>query len=347
LGGPRHPGPGPDRLALFDALFSTAFRDLGTVPSAKSLGGEESTVAEAGVGTLDLVAAERANETGESASAAEALAVKRFAPRDDSDRLRIMRRRLARLAPHRRGHRHVTDVSGTQLDLRRSLARMVRAGALDSALAWTARQQIPRRVLLLIDISGSMKSHTENHMRFAHAVTQALPFVETFAFGTRLTRLTKALGSKDIARALDAVAPAVADWDGGTRIADSIGAFLSARRYSRSSRGALILVLSDGLERGNAALVVRAVRRLAARSWRLAWLTPLAAAPDFRPETEALAAILGIVDHLGDGSGIAALSDFIETSARLGLKRPAPGRSGDSTYGNSSHRRASSYLAAG
>ena len=112
--------------------------------------------------------------------------------------------------------------------------------------------------------------------------------------------------------------PSVADWDGGTRIAESLAAFLAVPRFSRASRGALVVVLSDGLERGDAVPMAHAVRRLAARSWRLAWLTPLAADPAFRPETAALQAILPIVDYLGDGSGIGPLCDFLERSASLG-----------------------------
>jgi uncharacterized protein with von Willebrand factor type A (vWA) domain len=171
-----------------------------------------------------------------------------------------------------------------------------------------------------------MKAHTDDYLSFAHALTQALPSVETFSFGTRLTRLTRSLRHKNLHRALTEIAPAVADWSGGTRIADSIAAFLAAPRFSRASRGALVIVLSDGLERGDPNAMAHAVRRLAARSWRLAWLTPLAADPGFRPETAALKAILKIVDQLGDGSGIDPLCAFVEGSARLGRIAPAPGR---------------------
>src|SRR5664279_956774 len=123
---------------------------------------------------------------------------------------------------------------------------MVRGGSGMATPAWTRRREKLRRVLLLVDISGSMKSHTEDYLRFAHALTQTLPSVETFSFGTRLTRLTRSLRHKDLARALAEIAPSVADWDGGTRIAESLGAFLSIPRFSRASRGALVIVLSDG-----------------------------------------------------------------------------------------------------
>lgn len=343
--------PDPDRIGEFDALFNAAFReDYGTIPSAKSLGGEESTVADSGVGTLDPVASEGATESGAESSAAEALALKSFPERGDNARLRLLRRRIAEAAPHRRGYRHRHVRTGDALDLRRSLARMVRGGAGDSAPAWTERQEKPRRVLILIDISGSMKAHTDDHLRFAHALTQALPgSVETFSFGTRLTRLTRSMRHRDVARMLTEVAPTVADWDGGTRIADSIAAYLAVPRFSRASRGALILVLSDGLERGDAGPMAAAVRRLAARSWRLAWLTPLAADPAFRPETEALRAILPLLDHIGDGSGLGPLCTFMENSARLGKRGPARGRMGmgGKRDDNPGDRRAPSHLAAG
>jgi uncharacterized protein with von Willebrand factor type A (vWA) domain len=190
-------------------------------------------------------------------------------------------------------------------------------------------------VLLLIDISGSMKAHTDDYLRFSHALTQALANVETFAFGTRLTRLTKSLRHKQTERALAELAPAVADWAGGTRIGESLARFLAIPRFSRASRGALVVVLSDGLERGDPEPMVRSVRRLAARAWRFAWLTPLAADPQFKPETAALQAILPMIDHLGDASGIGPLCDFMEgiseQCARVSptpLPLPARGRGG-------------------
>jgi uncharacterized protein with von Willebrand factor type A (vWA) domain len=196
-----------------------------------------------------------------------------------------------------------------------------------------------------------MKAHTDDTLRFAHALTQALPAVETFSFGTRLTRLTKSLRHKDIDRAFAEVAPAVADWGGGTRIGDSIAAFLAIQRFSRASRGALTIVVSDGLERGDPKAMAHAVRRLAARSWRLAWLTPLAADPEFRPDTAGLRSILAIVDRLGDGSSIDVLADFVEGAAGLGRRLPAAGRAGTGTggrsHGDAGDRRASSHLATG
>ncbi len=342
--------PSPDRTSEFDALFDAVFRGAtGSIPVADPSADEESAAADSGSGVIDPTTAERSNESGATATAAEALGLRRFADRRPMDRLRLLRQRLAARAPHRRGYRHASANKVRHLDLRRTLSRMVRGGADAAEPAWTRRRDKLRRVLLLIDISGSMKAHTDDYLRFAHAVTQTLPGVETFSFGTRLTRLTRSLRHKDVGRALAEIAPAVADWNGGTRIADSIDAFLAIPRFSRASRGALVVVLSDGLERGDAAPMAHAVRRLAARSWRLAWLTPLAADPGFKPATEALTAILPIVDHLGDGSGIGPLCDFLEDSAALGRKPPAAGRAsaslGKKHHGNADHRRPSPHLA--
>jgi uncharacterized protein with von Willebrand factor type A (vWA) domain len=340
--------PTAERLDEFDALFENFFSDDATfLAFGESMPDEEVPVQEVGRATLDPAVAEVANESGQSASAAEALAARNFSTGPADARLRRMRRTLAVFAPRRRGFRRVKARSGDRLDLRRNLAGIVQGEAGSTEPVWTARWEKPRRVLLLIDISGSMKAHTDDYLRFGHALTQSLPAVETFAFGTRLTRLTLSLRHKDLGRALAEIAPAVADWSGGTRIGESLSAFLAVPRFSRASRGALVVVLSDGLERADAGLMASAVRRLAARSWRLAWLTPLAADPDFSPDTAGLRAILRIVDHLGDGSGIGPLADFMETSARLGAVAPSAGRAGEERHGPAHHRRPSPHLAAG
>lgn len=318
--------PQPDRLGEFDALFDALFRD-GVAAVVQATGdGRESTASDSGASDLAPAEADAPSESGATATETEALAVRRFGIAESPARLRLMQRRLRRQAPQRTGFRRVAASSGDRPDLRRSLARMMRGEAGAPMPVWTRRRKKQRRVLLLIDISGSMKAHTDDYLRFAHALTQALPEVETFVFGTRLTRLTKSLGRRDLARALAETAPAVADWGGGTRIADSVAAFLAIPRFSRASRGALAVVLSDGLERGGADAMARAVRRLAARSWRLAWLTPLAADPAFRPETAGLKSILAIVDRLGDGSGVEPLAEFMEGAAALGRRLPAAGR---------------------
>src|SRR6185295_16943874 len=103
----------------------------------------------------------------------------------------------------------------------------------------------------------------------------------------------------------------VSDWDGGTRIGDALQAFLAVPRFAGTARGAVVLIVSDGLERGNPKAMAGAVRRLAARAWHLSWMTPLAADPGFRPETEALKSILPHLDTLADAGSTERLCQHV------------------------------------
>jgi hypothetical protein len=179
------------------------------------------------------------------------------------------------------------------------------------------RRARPRKVLLLIDVSGSMKGRTEDNMKLAHALLQAAPNVEVFTFGTRLTRVTRALRLKRREQALFAAAHLVSDWDGGTRIGDALQAFLAVPRFGSYARGAAVIVVSDGLERGDPSALRDAVAKLSRRAWRLSWLTPLATSPGFKPQTEALIAIRRFVDDLVDGgSSIAIVSHLLTLGNR-------------------------------
>ena len=161
-----------------------------------------------------------------------------------------------------------------------------------------------------------MADRSEDLLRLAHAVVQAADQAEVFTLGTRLTRITQALKPADRGQALARATQAIADFDGGTRIGDALVAFLAVPRYAGFARGASVVVLSDGLERGAPDVMIDAVRRLSRSAWRLDWLTPLAADPDYVPVTEGLSAILPVLDHLGDGNSSAAVTDHILTMAR-------------------------------
>ena len=161
-----------------------------------------------------------------------------------------------------------------------------------------------RRIVLLIDISGSMKERTQAHLAFAHAFVRAAEHVEVFTFGTRLTRVTRALRLRDRAQALAAASLVVADWDGGTRIGEALNAFLAIPRFSSLARGAALLVLSDGLERGDPAAMVEAVARFSRLAWRTVWLSPLATGSGFAPRTAGLSAARPYLDELGEGGSL-------------------------------------------
>ncbi len=319
--------PIPERRHEFDALFQLFFfTSEDAPPIAESAAEEESPIQNAAESDIDSVLAERANESGEAASAADLPAARSFDALELAGPLRRLRSQAHRSLPIRRAFRQIRHRHGKSVDLRKSMRSLVQHDGDVLELARVARKMVQRRILLLIDVSGSMKRHTDDYMRFAHALTQAASQVETFTFGTRLTRITPALRHRDSLVALDAAAILVGDWDGGTRIGDALQGFLAVPRYAAYARGAVVLVLSDGLERGDHDLMAAMVRHLRQRSRYLAWMTPLAADPQFRPETAALKAILPYLDRLGDGASLDSLVDCLFVAAGRDRSAPSLGR---------------------
>src|SRR6476646_1487733 len=133
-----------------------------------------------------------------------------------------------------------------------------------------------------------MKVRTEESMKLAHILLQAVNAAEVFTVGTRLTRVTRPLRLQRREQALSAASHLVSDWDGGTRIGDALQAFLAVPRFGGYARGAAVIIISAGLERGDVSALRDAVARLSRRAWRLSWLTPLATGSGFVPQTEAL-----------------------------------------------------------
>ena len=242
-----------------------------------------------------------------SATAAERLGDRHFRADTGIDRLRRFAREAPGCLPRRRGLRRTRAHRGEIIDFHRLLRATVRQGGDTPVLPWRRRKPRQRRLLLLIDVSGSMKEHTETALRFAHVLCHAAEQMECFTLGTRLTRVSGALRLRNPEAALAKASALVPDWDGGTRIGDALVAFLSVPRFAGCARGAVAVVLSDGLERGGPDTMARAVARLSRLAWRVSWLTPLAADPAFRPDTTALAAITPYLDDLGDGASPDAL----------------------------------------
>ncbi|TPJ73885.1 VWA domain-containing protein [Mesorhizobium sp. B2-6-2] len=308
--------PSPDRRNEFEAHFRAHFYG----DAKPSIQGEEDdqTRFKDDRGTREeenQVA--RQEKGGELSSALEQLSSRDF--QRDPDGLGQFRRKLASALPARRSFRTARTRSRGTLDLRRSLSEIVSAdGDIPSPLL-RRRQAVSRKLLLLIDVSGSMKLYTADYLKLAHAAVQGADRAEVFTFGTRLTRITSALRIRDRGQALARAAALVDDWDGGTRMGPTLLAFLSVPRFSAFARGACVVILSDGLERGSHAELEIAMRRFSARAFRLSLASPLAGDPRFRPETAALRAILPALDDLVDGSAIKSLTDFI-----LSLARPAP-----------------------
>jgi uncharacterized protein with von Willebrand factor type A (vWA) domain len=297
-----------EEFAAFDAVFAAWFGGAAGVPTAEP---EEETEApprdRAGRdGSLQVAAGAAA---GCAASPDEIAGVKAFRPAGDDERRALdrLREEFAKL-PEVRRRRWVPAPAGARLDVARTARAARRTFGETLRLLRQAREVRPRRMLLLVDVSGSMKAQSETTLRFAQALTRARGQVETFTFGTRLTRVTAALRRRDGEAALARLAEVVNDFDGGTRIGEALEAFLGSRTAAALARGAVAVVFSDGLERGDPAPMIAAVHRLARLAHRLVWVSPLAADPRYRPVTRAMAGILPDLDILADGGSLASLA---------------------------------------
>ncbi len=192
--------------------------------------------------------------------------------------------------------RRVQAKSGHQLDLRNGMRSATKYGGVPLELAYQKRKIKERPIVLLADISGSMEKYSRLMLQFFYSVAQSHKNVESFVFGTRLTRITGDLKLKNIDRAVDQAAREVRDWNGGTRIGESFATFNRewARRVIR--RGAIVIVVSDGWERGDSGLLVREMRYLQHRCHRLVWLNPLSGRQTYEAKVEGMAAALPYVD---------------------------------------------------
>lgn len=306
-------GPIPERREEFDALFDEIF--LGRVLTAPALGEPEDMPNAFDASAFEPIFAPDDEEaSGADASVAERLFVRRFAD-DEAAALRAFARRLPHALPRRRSRR-TTRGKGRMADPRRTFRQMMRRDGEVGSLLRRMRKQRQRRVLLLVDISGSMKSGTDGALRLAHALVQAGEQVEVFTIGTRLTRVTRALARRNREQALEFASGLVADWDGGTRLGEALQVFLSVPRFASFARGAMVVVLSDGLERGGPQALSQAMTRLHGLAWSVLWLTPLAADAQFQPKTDALRAITPMIDRLGNGSSPQAIADEVLNFAK-------------------------------
>jgi hypothetical protein len=153
-------------------------------------------------------------------------------------------------------------------------------------------------------------------MRFAHSLARVAERLEIFTLGTRLTRVSRALRHRNPDVALATAGTVVADWDGGTRLGDALQAFLAIPRFKGFARGALVVVLSDGLERGDPAALIASLEQMSRLAWSILWLSPLAADRDFVPETSALKAILPFIDRFADSGSVERLCSHILDAQR-------------------------------
>ena len=198
--------------------------------------------------------------------------------------------------------------------MRRMAREMMRNHGEPTQLARRVRKERPRRLVLILDISGSMADYSRHLLQFAHSVRKGGRNVEVFCFGTRLTRITAALRHRDADEALSRAGEEVHDWAGGTRIGDSLDEFV--RDYGRrgTARGAIVVICSDGLDRGDPAVLDSALERLSRLSYRIVWMNPMVGEQD----EEYVAASLGMsvampyIDLMWSGHNLASLVAFAD-----------------------------------
>src|SRR5436190_1061544 len=310
----------PDEFPIYDRVFKSWFaEEEGFVADPE---GEGESVREKPK-SRDGIAFEilPGDISGKVASSDEAIGSKSFVAANAADSAVLAR--IGRDAVHfptRRSRKWKAASHGPRIDLAETCAQARHTLGETLRLSWMARPQKARRILILIDISGSMQAHSQYCLRAALAISQARHSVETFCIGTRLTRVTENLCRRDPEMALSSLGQQVFDFDGGTRLGIGLTEFLSVANYAALVRGAIVIVISDGLERGDFKPMVKSVERLSRLSHRLIWLTPLANDPKYIPATRALAACLPFLDYLGNAGSLAALASSLSKIRKLELK---------------------------
>jgi uncharacterized protein with von Willebrand factor type A (vWA) domain len=223
----------------------------------------------------------------------------------------------------RPNRRRRPERTGRTLDMRRTLRQNMRYGGEPLTLAWRETQREPRPLVVLCDISGSMERYSRILLQFVHAVSSGLGDVESFVFGTRLTRITRQLRHKDIDDSIDAVTKHVRDWSGGTRIGDAVKEF--NYRWARRvlGRGPVVLLISDGWDRGDPATLSHEMDRLQRSCHRLIWLNPLLGSPGYEPLTLGMQAALPYVDDFLPVHNLVSLEQLGEKLSSIGQQRTA------------------------
>ena len=231
-------------------------------------------------------------------------------------------KRLALPLDEVRTRRFRSDPRGHLIDLRRTLRASLKAGGAIIDLRYLGRRARPPPIVALLDISGSMSQYTRLFLHFLHAVTDARKRVATFLFGTRLTNVTRALMQRDPDEALSACAASVPDWSGGTRIASSLHAFnqLWARRVL--AQGAIVLLITDGLERDGDERLAFEIDRLHRSCRSLIWLNPLLRFAGFEAKAKGIRAMLPHVDELRPIHNLDSMAELVRALSATGAGDP-------------------------
>ncbi len=310
-----------DDVAVFDEAFAAVFGAVEAPPlSAPPPGARAAQPGREGAAPPPAPGAPRPGEHEERVvrpaawSDVELLRDRDLARLTDAERaaVRGLLPRLARRGPMRRSRR-LRPVRGRRqrLDLPRTVRASLRHGGEPLERRWRAPGTAPRRLVLVLDVSGSMAPYAQMLMRYAHASVNARRRVEVFALGTRLTHVTRELRIRDADRALERAMRAARDFGGGTRIGAAIGE-LNRGAGRRLGRGAVVVLLSDGWDRGDPERLSAEMARLRRTAHRLVWLNPLKARPGYEPLARGMAAALPHVDAFLEGHSLGSLETLAD-----------------------------------
>jgi uncharacterized protein with von Willebrand factor type A (vWA) domain len=315
-------------LAAFDAVFRTVFG-----------AGSDLAIQHDAAATRDTVPLEQTSFTGADgedsdeefeipravAGDEERLASRHFDALEPGELAQLYRlmAKLELAPPLKRTRRYERGAHGRAIDLRRTLRGGLRSGGEPIHLARRQRRVQRRRLVLLCDISGSMEPYARAYLQLLAAAAASGPSVETFAFATRLTRLTRALRGRHPERAIQRAAATAPDWSSGTRIGDALKAFNDRHGRRGMARGSVVVIVSDGWERGDPALVGREMARLARLAHRIVWVNPRVGAQDFAVRAGGMVAALPHCDALVSGHSFAALGEVADAIAGVDVVAPA------------------------
>ena len=307
-----------ESIGVYDAVFRRYFL-ADASPAAELLTLKARLSTDEAVLTIPLTdpAGEGSEEEeavlGWMASDAEALKRKSFAA-CTAEELAALRRIMARIRltpPRRRTRRTAPARSGRVPDLRRTLRESMRMHGEPAELLWRQRRVRLRPLIFILDISGSMADYSRSLLQFAYSAKRAAGRVEVFCFGTRLTRVTRALDTRNPDLALQRAAGEVFDWEGGTRIGESLDAFVRSWGRRGLCRGGVVVICSDGLDRGDPDVLATAMERLRRQCHTLLWMNPHKGADrEFRPSTLGMMVAAPHIDLLLSGHDLRSLEEL-------------------------------------
>jgi hypothetical protein len=259
------------------------------------------------------------------ASAHELLREKDFAEMtpEEFERCKALMAAIGRTRPRRSSRRRAPDPRGDRLDLRRLVRRSLRTGGDPVEQAWRARKVVPRKLVVLCDVSGSMDAYSRALLFFLHSVVGSGRGVEAFGFGTRLTRLTPDLATRDPEAALARATVTAMDWGSGTRIGSSLAEFNAVYGRRALSRGAVVVIVSDGWERDDPGLLEREMAKLARAAYAVVWVNPLKGNPEYQPLAGGMRCALPFVDRFLPGHNLRSLEELAAVLAGIERRHAA------------------------